>query len=194
MCGKIKGVNYGNPCESISGLWILIHFDDIFDERNTMYDWAKYLSFLSPKETTPSLREIFSIPFSLFLAGRFIPFYPLIHWPSFHVPLMFLLLSLEYLTSYQSRFSHLSFNSLHFRMTIIASCALKLHNFPLDSQKCHLEIGSCKYLRCHYDSVTTWGNLNSTWNLFPQFLSAKARISLSKCRFLQSLQFTSVKP
>jgi len=30
-------------------------------------------------------------------------------------------------------------------MTIIASCALKLHNFPLDSQKCHLEIGSYAY-------------------------------------------------
>ncbi|XP_067024671.1 gamma-aminobutyric acid receptor subunit gamma-1-like [Acropora muricata] len=30
-------------------------------------------------------------------------------------------------------------------MTIIASCVLKLHNFPLDSQKCHLEIGSYAY-------------------------------------------------
>ena len=55
------------------------------------------------------------------------------------------------------------FNSFHFRMTIIASCVLKLHNFPLDSQKCHLEIGSCKYLSCHSDAATTCGNLNSTW-------------------------------
>ena len=30
-------------------------------------------------------------------------------------------------------------------VTLLASCVMKLQNFPLDSQTCHLKIGSCKY-------------------------------------------------
>ena len=163
MSGKINGVNYGNPCESISGLWILIYFDETFDERNTMYDWAKYLSFLWPKETMPYSFSPWNL-FNTFLLtprGLFIPFFPTIPSRFFFFPLSnFLHINLASHTFH--------FNSFHFRMTITASCVLKLHNFPLDSQKCHLEIGSCKYLSCQYDSVTTNGNLNSTWNVFPQ--------------------------
>jgi len=30
-------------------------------------------------------------------------------------------------------------------VTLLASCVMKLQEFPLDAQTCHLKIGSCKY-------------------------------------------------
>ena len=33
----------------------------------------------------------------------------------------------------------------YYSVTLLASCVMNLHNFPLDSQTCALKIGSCKY-------------------------------------------------
>lgn len=35
--------------------------------------------------------------------------------------------------------------SLHFRLTIKASCPMYLHYFPVDEQSCPLQFGSCEY-------------------------------------------------
>ena len=36
-----------------------------------------------------------------------------------------------------------------FRVKIVASCDMKLENFPMDTQKCMLIFGSCKYYLHH---------------------------------------------
>ena len=77
--GKINGVNYGNPCESICGLWILIHFDEISDERITLCMTEQNISpFCHQKKLCPTLflRTIFSIPSSLFLEACLFPSSP----------------------------------------------------------------------------------------------------------------------
>ena len=48
------------------------------------------------------------------------------------------------LSSFVFSCSHVPFLSTY-RITVIASCAMDLAYFPMDKQRCHLVIESCKY-------------------------------------------------
>ena len=57
----------------------------------------------------------------------------------------FIALLLE-ITASNQIFVYLHYMYLHFRLTVTASCPMKLSYFPLDRQLCTIEIESCKYL------------------------------------------------
>ena len=52
------------------------------------------------------------------------------------------------------------------RVTLLASCVMRLENFPLDSQTCYLKFGSCKHLYV----LSLWSQTNSSLRHIPKAL------------------------